>query len=143
MPKLAILGASEKVLLDDESNPSMINLFAALRVADTTGATIPVDALGPKSWCVVAMWKAERGDAGQTFTQQCVVRAPGGKEFGKGTDNFTFKDAGSTHTIKLNVPAIPIGVAGDITVTVWLEQGGKRMSPDHHYEITIIHGKLA
>jgi hypothetical protein len=136
LPKLAVFLTCDKVLLDDDQNPSAIGIFSAIMVGDPSGAAIPENALSPKEWSVLTQWRADTGDSSKEFVQKSTIANPKG-EFGKSEEPFSLK--GLSHTIKLKVPGMPVGVPGNITIKVWLESAGKRVTEDFTQTVTVSH----
>ena len=139
MPKLMLLTAAEKVLIEDSGNASLLNVLSTIEIKHTGGGQIPENALSPKEWAVFAVWKAEKGDKGKTFKQHTKVIAPNGVEFGASTSEWVMEKP--SQNIRLNVPGMPVGKAGDLTITISLEANGKKIGSDYSYAISLIHAK--
>jgi hypothetical protein len=140
LPRLTLFGAGSDVLLDDEQNPSLISAFCALDIGTANNAEIPENAVGPKQWMVLSMWLTESAEEiGKTFTHQLIIIAPNGKEFGNATEKITMDKR--SHTVKMRVNGMPIGVEGRMIVKVWLESDGRKVTSVYEYPIDLRHLK--
>ncbi len=139
MPRLAVLAACHDVLIDDESNPTLVGVFCALDVTLPKGTDIPRNALTPKKWCVLSMWLAADSDLGRTFIQKMQIFLPDGNEFGGGSEEFTLSKR--SHTMKMRVSGFPIGVQGEVVIKLWLESLATKVTAVHEYRIHINHLK--
>jgi hypothetical protein len=136
MPSLAFMTACDKVIVDQDGSASLINTFCGLAISSIEGK-IPEDAIGPKSWTIIAMWRSEPSDQGKTFIQKTRVVDPAGKEFGLNTESFKFGTY--SHSIRVSINGMPVGIPGDIGITVYLESEGKRVTDIHTYKVNISH----
>jgi hypothetical protein len=137
--KLETIAACNDVLLDEQNNPTLVSVFCALDTAHAQGAKIDAGAIAPREWKIVTVWLADEADLGKTFTQRTKVMAPDGKEFGNASSDF--KVAARSHNIRQNVIGMPVGVEGNIVISVWLEAENKKVSELYKYEISIRHRK--
>jgi hypothetical protein len=141
VPKLAVLVACNQVLFDDEMAPSFIGVFTALDVLPPPNEEIQPNAMTPRPWFVCSMWLAEDGELGKTFTQKVRIINPKGVQFGEASEQFKMDKR--SHTLKIQVPALPVGIEGSLAVNVWLESDGRKSGNVHKYEIVILHRKRA
>ena len=139
MPKLAVLVACNQVLFDDEVAPSFIGVFVAIDVLPPPDVEILPNAQNPKQWFVCSMWLAEDKDMNQVFTQKVKVTMPNSIVFGEAAEQF--KMDRRSHTVKVQIPFMPVGAQGNLAVDVWLESETRKVADVHRYEINIYHRK--
>jgi hypothetical protein len=139
VPKLAVLVACSQVLFDEQLAPSLIGVFTALDVMPPPNEDILPNAMTVKQWVVCTMWLAEDEDLGKTFVQKLKVIAPNGMTFGEAAEEFKMDKR--SHTLHINVAALPVGLEGSIFVEVWLESNHIKIAQVHKYEIIILHRK--
>jgi hypothetical protein len=126
-------------LFDDEVAPSFIGVFVALDVLPPPDVEIQPNAVNPKPWVVCTMWLAEDKDINQTFTQKVKITLPNGDVFGEAAEQF--KMDRRSHTVKVQIAFVPVGIQGNLAVDVWLESETIKVADVHRYEINIYHRK--
>lgn len=136
-----MLAACSEVLSDDRDTPSLIGVFAGLDVLPPPNSEIQPNALSPKSWVMFSLWLAESNDIGREFTQKMQITTPDGVGFGESSQEF--KMTALTHTLKIAINGMPVGMPGKLTVEVWVESHQLKVTDKHRYEITIQHSKKA
>ncbi|MEO5936730.1 MAG: hypothetical protein ABIP81_05915 [Terriglobales bacterium] len=135
MPKLCGYALCNSVARDDEAHPTAINVFASISVGGSEA--IPVNALSQRSWQILTMWQVDLEERTQSYEQVCLVSLPDGTAFGGG--RIAISPTMSSHNLSMKVTGIPIGQVGLITVKVWLEQDGKKVTEEHSTWISVEH----
>lgn len=123
MPKLLMFAPCEKVLIDQNNNPSMISIFQELHV-ELTPADLPEGAAIPIRWDVFTLWLREVSDKGKRFEQICELLTPDGKKAAGGSINFEM--ATDTHRNVMTLmgfPLIPSG--GQYLLRLSLKEAGE------------------
>ena len=140
MPSLIFIAACEKVVADDSGAPSLISVFAALDIQMPQTGSIPPRAVSDKPWNIFSYWRIEDMEIGKEFELHTQVLTPDGTEFGKSTDIMKF--SARTHNIKTNVPGMPVGQEGDVTIFISAsDKGGRNESEKFPYRVNIRHVK--
>ena len=140
MPKLLAFLACEKVIIDQEQNPTLISVLQNVNVVlPPTDSKIPEDAVSPQTWTLFAIWDREPADVGKRFRQRFVVTRPDGEPLPiQGQLDFDVKDELSINYI--NIIGFPVGRAGTVSVKTWLESlEGSTLSPSYVYPMTVRH----
>jgi hypothetical protein len=134
MPKLAILAACEKVIIDRVGLPSIINVFQRMNVKLVD--PIPENAIVPNAWAIFVLWQHTADEQDVEFTQRLEVIAPDGKPFLTGETKFKITevdDLQSKNHIVIN--GLPVWAEGFVTINVWLE--GSSEQDKHSYAFAI------
>jgi hypothetical protein len=122
MPKLTILAACERVIIEREASlPSLISIFQRMNV-QIQDAPLPDNALSPTRWAVFTLWQHTPEERGVAYTQRTEIISPSGEKFAEVTTPFKITEADDLQSKNhLDVFGIPINVEGFIKVRVWLE----------------------
>jgi hypothetical protein len=122
MPKLTILAACERVIIDREASlPSLISIFQRMNV-QVQDAPLPENALSPTRWAVFALWQHTPEERDVEYTQRTEVFAPSGERFLEATMAFKITEADDLQSKNhISIFGIPINVEGFMKVRVWLE----------------------
>jgi hypothetical protein len=122
MPKLTILAACERVIIErDASLPSLISIFQRMNV-QLQDAPLPENALSPTRWAIFTLWQLTPEERDVEYTQRTEVIAPSGDKFLEATTSFKITEADDLQSKNhLDIFGIPINVEGFIKVRVWLE----------------------
>ena len=120
MPKLLIFAPCEKVIIDQENNPSLISVLQGLTSTLPKDAKVPQDALAVIRWTIFTLWNREEADEGKEFTQDCVLLSPDGKP----TINVSmpFRFTGSTQRNIMQLYGFPIA-PGEYLLKLRLSEG--------------------
>ena len=123
MPKLLTFAPCEKVLIDQNNNPSMISIFQELHV-EVTPADLPEGSAIPIRWDVFTLWLREVSDAGKRFEQVCELLTPDGKKAAGGSISFEMtKDTQRNVMTLMGFPLIPSG--GQYLLRLSLREAGE------------------
>ena len=141
MPKLLVFTACEKIVIDDKNNPSLIMLLNAVTVTPSapTAKDIPKDAVGPKEWAIYASWEREEGDENKSYTQCLQILWPDGNEFQRHALPFEFTKRNQQNRVQMM--GFPIGQLGLLTVNLWLESEGAKVTEVYSRTLEIMHGE--
>jgi hypothetical protein len=122
MPKLMILAACERVLIDRVASlPSLINIFQRMNI-QIQDAPLPENAVSATRWAIFTLWQHSPEEKGIEFTQRTEVIGPSGVKFAEMTTKFKITendDLQSKNQIEL--VGLPISTEGFLKVRVWLE----------------------
>ena len=141
MPKLLVFTACEKIIIDDNSNPSLIMLLHAVTVTPSapTAKDIPKNAVTPREWAIYASWEREEGDENKSYAQWLQILWPDGNEFERQALPFTFTKRYQQN--RINIKGFPIGQPGLLTVNLWLESEGAKVTEVYSRTIEIMWGE--
>ena len=122
MPKLTILAACERVIIDRVASlPSLISVFQRMNV-QVQDAPLPENALSPTRWAVFTLWQHTPDERDIEYTQRTEVIAPSGDKFIEATTVFKITEADDLQSKNhLDIFGIPINTEGFLKVRVWLE----------------------
>ena len=122
MPKLTILAACERVIIEREATlPSLISIFQRMNV-QLQDAPLPENALSPIRWSIFTLWQHTPGEKGVEYTQRTEVIAPSGDKFVEASTVFKITEADDLQSKNhIDIFGIPINVEGFVNVRVWLE----------------------
>jgi len=122
MPKLTILAACERVIVDKVASlPSLINVFQRMNI-QVQDAPLPENALSPTRWSVFTLWQHTPEERDVEYTQRTEVIAPSGDKFVEATTAFKITEADDLQSKNhIDIFGIPINVEGFLKVRVWLE----------------------
>lgn len=122
MPKLLVLAACERVLVDRAGSlPSLINIFQRMNI-QVQDAPLPENAVSPARWAIFALWQHTPEEKDIEFTQRTQVLSPAGQQFAELITKFKITqndDLQSRNHIEML--GLPISQEGFIKVRVWLE----------------------
>jgi hypothetical protein len=124
MPKLALFLACEKVIIDQNNNPSLITLLTDLTVNIRPGTTVEENAMFPMTWTVFSIWDQDNSaDQGKTFEQRCVLTSPSGVDLIT-TPIWAFEFKTQRQRVINPINQMPVGPPGEYTVTTALREKG-------------------
>jgi hypothetical protein len=120
MPELLCLIACERVIVDEQKNPSLIVLMERVEAQIPEGQQLPADVITPREWAVFTVWKKKDGEEpghSRLFTE--VVPPAGVVRSMKTEVEFDFTDR--THKVIQKFVGIPVGTSGTCWINVRLE----------------------
>jgi hypothetical protein len=122
MPKLIILAACERVLIDRVSAlPSLINIFQRMNI-QLQDAPLPENAVSPARWAIFALWRHSPEERNIEFTQRTEVIGPSGVKFAEMTTMFKITETDDLQSKNyIELLGLPIYTEGFLKVRVWLE----------------------
>ncbi len=129
MPRLLLFAPCEKLIVDEDGNPTLFTVIQNISVSVPAGQEIPSDVMTPQGWDVLTLWHPEPGDEGKTFHERLEFEQPGGSVPIRGTVKFMFSD-GKTQRNKTHVQGFPVGRAGVCWLKLWLHAEGADPSPN-------------
>jgi hypothetical protein len=137
--KLLAFVACEKVIVDTTGNASLIVILQGMNVAQATNEPVPHNAVGPKDWALIALWRPSLDEVGKTYDQMFEIFLPDGSSFAKPVLQFSTPNTKTaTNTIAMN--AIPMGQPGTLIIKAWVEYQGSIISEVADHFIDITHG---
>lgn len=132
MPKLIILAACEKVIIDRAQIPSLIGIFQGVNIQVTED--MPERAVTQMRWNIFTAWQHDLEELGVEFTQHMEVVTPRGEQFIKGETKFKVTDANDLQSrIGTEINSIPVSDQGHFTVRVWLDNSADSKSEYKFY----------
>lgn len=138
MPSPLVFVACEKVILDDDKNPSLISVLQQVNLAVPTADKIPDNAAAPLRWCLFTLWLQQPGDEGRRFQQVCEATLPDGRT--SVVARTEFEVSHRTHQIKLEIFGFPIPkVAGECVFRLYLAEEGRERREVASYPISVRH----
>src|SRR5450432_1358523 len=119
MPELLSLLVCEKVLIDEDKNPTLVVLMERVEAHIPEGQDVPSNVVAPKEWVIFALWK--RGDEEKPghCKQYMEVVPPGDSPRAKAEVQFDFIDR--LHKVTNRFLGIPVGSSGTCWINVRLE----------------------
>lgn len=130
----------DKVIIDQQGNPSLIMLLETLTVHVPAEAEIPADVVSPREWWIFTMWTPEPQDIGKTFQQHIELISPNGKITTHTPLAFTTKNDEQARNIQ-QVLGFPVGTEGHCFVKMWIQSDDKRVTETFSYRLTVKHQK--
>jgi hypothetical protein len=122
MPKLVILAACERVIIDRVASlPSLINVFQRMNIR-LQDAPLPDNAMSPMRWSIFTLWQHTPEERGIQYTQKLEIFSPIGTKFGDGTATFAVTEADDLQSKNnFDLFGLPINSEGFVKIRVWLE----------------------
>ncbi len=122
MPKLLALIVCERVIIDRQDMPSLINVFQRMNI-QLSGAPLPEKAVSPTRWSVFSMWQHEEAEIGKAFTQVLQVAMPDGEIFFTSEQEFKISKPDDFQSkISSEFTGLPIWQEGFIEVRLSLKE---------------------
>jgi len=137
MLKLYTCVVCEKVILAQDSTPSLINLFNKIILAAPPGAEIPANAVAPKEWAVYASWDLEPGDELKQYSFCMVILFPDQTQFGGIIRTKIATAPNKRAKIAASVLGFPIGQKGFYTIRTWVEENQQMVSKPIEFKIEL------
>jgi hypothetical protein len=133
VPKLLILAACEKVIIDRAQVPSLIGIFQGINI-QLTGEPMPAKALSQMRWAVFTDWETGPEEIGTEFTQHLEIITPSGEIFVTGMAKFTVTDPSDFHSkVGFDLVSIPVHEEGFFKVRVWLDSDSENRAEYRFY----------
>ncbi len=136
MPKLLLFTPCEKIIIDDNNNVSLVVLLHEITAVPSEKG-IPKNAVTPKEWAVYTTWVQEDGDENKSYIQWLQIQWPDGSEFEKYPLPFVFKKRRQQN--RVNIVGFPIGQPGLLTIKMWLESDGAKVTEVYSHTLEITH----
>jgi len=123
MVKPYVCVVCEKVVIAQDSVPSLINLFSKMTInAPPDAPDIPRNAVAPKEWAVFSSWDVEPGDERREYILCTHILFPDDTPFGEVNKLRMHIEVGKRSQIISQMLAMPIGQVGFYTVNTWIEE---------------------
>jgi len=136
MPELLTLAACEKVLIDEQRNPTLVVLMERIEAQIPEGQSVPANVLAPKEWVVFTLWKRQEGEKPGHCRQFIEVVPPGNLPIIKVDIEFDFNDR--LHKVTNRFLGIPVGTPGTCWINVRLESAAG-VTGTFSYPLEILH----
>jgi hypothetical protein len=122
MPRLTILTACERVLIDRASSlPTLVNIFQRMNI-QLQDAPLAENAVAASKWAIFALWVHTPEERDVEFTQRTEIIGPSGTKFAEAVTKFRTSDADDLQSKNhIDILGLPINAEGFIKVRVWLE----------------------
>ncbi len=139
MPKLLLFAPCEKLIVDEEGNPTLITVLQNLGIEVPAGEQVPRDVMTPQTWDVITLWYPEDGDPGKTFHERLEFTQPDGSIPIR--TKITFRMEDKTQRNKTHIMGFPIGQAGQSRLNLFLDENGTEPArePRAFYPINVTH----
>ena len=123
MPKLIVIAACEKVIVDKQGPPSLISIFQRMNI-QLQDVPLPEGAVAPMRWAVFTLWQYTPEDKnGMEFTQRSEVIGPLGTLFATSDVKFTISNIDDLQSnVFVDILGIPVQVEGLVKIRVWLNE---------------------
>jgi hypothetical protein len=141
MPRLGSLFICERIIEDKQSKPTCVSIFQTVRVAGPTDMGVPKETIAAMQWAVFCEWFLSAEDRAKKFDQVLEVLLPDGSA-SPIRGRLPLSEVGEPD---LGVRAyiymfgIPVSQVGLLSVTVWLESNGERVTDIYSYPVKIEH----
>lgn len=122
MPKLLIFAPCEKVIIDQNNNPSLISVIQELVSPLPPDTQIPPNAMGLMRWDIFTLWQQETGDDQKEFVQDCALVGPTESSGIQGSMAFRF--TGLAHRNIMSIYGFPLANVGRYELKLWLREAG-------------------
>ncbi len=137
MPELLALLPCEKVIIDQQNNPTIVNVLEKIHVHVPAGHSVPGSVITPKEWAVFTLWRRSEEEAGRKFEQHIEVLLPNESVAIRANASFTFND--TMHRLVSLMLGFPVGQQGACVIRTWLEAEGRRTTQVFTYVVEVIH----
>lgn len=136
MPELLCLLACEKVLIDEQKNPTLVVLMERIEVHIPQGESVPSNVMVPKDWAIFALWKRKDDEQLGRCKQQIEIAPPADVPPIKAQAEFDFTDR--MHKVVTRLAGIPVGASGICWIRIRLESSAG-MSDWFSYPFEIVY----
>lgn len=145
--KLLTFLPCEKIIKSEEGTLSLITLINGVVIKIAEGETLPSDAVTPMEWWLFSAWDFSEEDVDVNFIQCSRIEWPGGHEFVTARVPFTPQKNEALlrrHTTTQRIRGFPVGEAGHIVATAWLERAdnGEKASDVQSWTINVKHQRV-
>lgn len=138
MPTLLLFVPCEKAIIDQHGTLTIIALVENLEVEINEGASLPSNAVAPKEWAIVALWKPTESEGEASFRQVVELTKPDGQPYKKVLHEFSFS-GNKQHRIVHQVVGMPVGLPGVYPLRMWLEKHEAMVCGPFTYNLTVTH----
>src|SRR5437016_1067839 len=128
MPKLLLFAPCEKLIIDEQKNPTLICILQRISVTLPPNVQLTKELLAPREWDICTIWEPGEGDSKDTFSQHIEIILPDGSNSQlSATGEFTFQE-NTLHRNNIHINGFPIGLAGEYRIKLWLESGNTKQT---------------
>jgi len=122
MPKLTILTACERVIIDRATSlPSLINIFQRMNI-QLQDAPLAENAVSATRWSVFSLWVHTPEERDVEYTQRVEILSPSGVKFADGSTKFKISEIDDLQSKNhMDILGLPINPEGFVKIRVWLE----------------------
>src|SRR5271166_191057 len=145
MPRLGSFLVCEKIILDQQSKPTLIAVYQSISAFVPEGQDVPKDTIGGMAWAIFCEWFFAEDELSKRFEEVVEVMLPDGSPSPiRGRLAFTglAKDRQGTRAY-VNLFGMPIAQTGFLAVNVWIESEGIKVTDVFTYHIKVEHTKQA
>lgn len=128
MPKLLMFAPCEKVIIDQNNNPSLIGVIQGLTTPLPTETQTPPGAFGLMRWDIFTLWQRQDGDEEGEYEQECQLIGPGGSTTIQ--TSMRFKFVGPTQRNIMSLYGFPLATVGVHLLKLWLRDPRGRLSDE-------------
>jgi hypothetical protein len=142
MPRLGSLLVCEKLILDQQQKPTLIAVFQSLSAIVPEGQGIPAGTVSFIAWTIFTEWFFSDEETKKNITQVVDIVSPDGSPTQGLGGRLTFEQfakGGQGSRGYVNLFGMPISQPGFVTVNVWLESDGVKITDVFPYQIKIEH----
>jgi hypothetical protein len=143
MPKLLLFAPCEKLIIDEQKNPTLVCVLQRIGVTLPPNIELSKDLLAPREWDICTIWEPEEGDSKDTFLQHLEIILPDGSQSKlSAVGEFAFQE-GILHRNNLHINGFPVGLAGEYKIKLWLESSKTKRTVvgPVSYPITVTHNQ--
>lgn len=140
--KISAFLACEKVIKDERGVISLITLLSGIAAERRGSEPLPANAITPAEWWLFTALSLDESDFKETFVQRTKIDWPSGEQFAEMTIALVFpKEIPPVlrHTTTQQIRGFPIGQAGNVNVTTWIEQDKKKVTAPESLAIAVTH----
>jgi hypothetical protein len=118
MPRLLIFAPCEKVIVDQQGNPSLISL---LQEWQADRRDLPEKAVAPQRWDIFCLWHRVESDNDKDFVQTCELLSESGQKVLSA--DIEFRMTAVTHRNTVTVLGLPVN-PGRYDLALYLHEKG-------------------
>jgi hypothetical protein len=137
MPELIAFIACDKVLMDEQRNPTLVVLIENIEAGVLEGAAIPEQLMAPKEWAIFTLWKRSEQEQGKHYKQISVLTAARNSNRMQVELEFNFDEI--LHRTISRIVGFPVGTVGTALLETWLEENGSPVTEKISYPIKVSH----
>lgn len=108
----------EKVIIDQNNNPSLIGVIQGLTSPLPTETRVPQDAFGLMRWDIFTLWQRQEGDEEGEYEQECQLIGPDGSTTIQASMRFKF--VAPTQRNIMSMYGFPLTSIGGHLLKLWL-----------------------
>jgi hypothetical protein len=123
MPRLLLLAACEKAIIDLNNILSLMNLIGEVTVQVPAGVTLLPNAGSPMQWAIVALFEQVPSDQNKKFEQYAAFVSSSGDAFFQSPISL-FELKAEQHRITTQVNGMPVGRVGKHHIKCYIREKG-------------------